>query len=554
LSTQLLSKQDIQPNSLLLESYTGSEAEAEIPTARGILPCSFGDINPEQDHIRDLIFVDHPQGLCGNLEQVTNDIKDHWRNDPPICLNESHGRQPWPKNSGIMSPLSTSLSQTLVQTWPGSTPRIRYLVNYFSQRIASNLVEFDHISNPFQSFILYMACESKMLQHAIAAIAASHIQQVGLDLGSPTSSPSLKGGFGTGEDAEGSEDFVHRTRAVQCLNGQLADTKNRYKDDVVVAFLLLVLYHLCKSGVNNPQSQLSGARRLLELRHVGRANSTHVIHFCIQMFTWIDILTSMVNNRSATFSNPYVTMACQGDGDWTLENTTGCDGLLFQEIGKLSQLRSFLHDEQYCTKFSGDLLEEARSRIEGWERLAAGCNYPSLSPRASFPISDTATRTKNPNSIESMIVTISELFRNASLIYCQRIIFPELPSSHHLIQNLVSRALKYVENIDGSSRILWPLLIVGFECVYAEQQNIVRRKLQGIFRLSGFAIHRQALDILQSTWDALEMEYLSLSIGTPSEDRHLYSGIHNRCNPRNGWIIWRALSDSQSHNQGCAIF
>ncbi|KAH8702296.1 fungal-specific transcription factor domain-containing protein [Talaromyces proteolyticus] len=555
LSTESFSEQDIQSTSYFLESYT--ESEAETPVVGTLLPYSLGDIHPEHDHTRDLMFSDYSQGSCGNSERMTTDIKETWKNSSPLFSpNENHSLQHCPENAGMMPPLTTSISQTLIQTWPGSTPRVRYLVNYFSQRIASNLVQFDHIPNPFQSFILCMAYESEMLQRAIAAIAASHIQQQAeVDLASPTSSQSLKGELVPGEDARGPEDLMHRTRAVQCLNEQLADVRHRYKDDIVVAFLLLVLYHLCKTGVSNLQSQLSAARKLLELRQRGRADSSHVTYFCIQMFTWIDTLTSMINSRPGTFSNPYLAIACQGGGDWTLDNTTGCDGLLFQEIARLSQLRSFLNDEQYHTDFGGVLLEEARSRIESWDRISAGCNnLSSLSPGTCSPHSDTSSTTRNSNAIESKIVAISELFRHASLIYCQRILSPELPSSHYRVQNLVSRALEDMENIDWSSRVLWPLLIVGFECIYAEQQNIVRRKLRGILRLSGFAIHRQALYILQNIWDTLEMENLSVSADISSGGLDLYSDIHNNCIPRNGWTIWRALNDSKGPNQGCAIF
>lgn len=102
------------------------------------------------------------------------------------------------------------------------------------------------------------------------------------------------------------------------------------------------------------------------------------------------------------------------------------------------------------------------------------------------------------------LVHINESFRYSALLYTERLGNPVLPSSHQQFQELVGRALYHITAIPVSSCVtkflLWPLFIIGTECVDAGHRNIIRSRCIDIQKESGFFNNISGLEVLEKVW------------------------------------------------------
>lgn len=98
------------------------------------------------------------------------------------------------------------------------------------------------------------------------------------------------------------------------------------------------------------------------------------------------------------------------------------------------------------------------------------------------------------------IFNISESFRHAAILYCERLAYPDLPSSHPRIQNIVQMALRHISEVQSDVYLLWPLFITGSECVLEEHRVMIRRRCTDISKDSGFFNNLSCLELLEKIW------------------------------------------------------
>lgn len=98
------------------------------------------------------------------------------------------------------------------------------------------------------------------------------------------------------------------------------------------------------------------------------------------------------------------------------------------------------------------------------------------------------------------IYQISECFRHAALLYCERLAEPSLPSQHPRIQHLVHLAMHCLCAVQSDVYLLWPLFIVGSECVQEDHRAAIRSRCKDISKDSGFVNNLSCLELLEKIW------------------------------------------------------
>jgi hypothetical protein len=105
---------------------------------------------------------------------------------------------------------------------------------------------------------------------------------------------------------------------------------------------------------------------------------------------------------------------------------------------------------------------------------------------------------------QAALLHISESFRYAALLYIERLAHPTLPAGAPNFQNLVAQGLYHISQIGITSCVnkflLWPLFIVGTECVDPEHRAVVRQRCVEIQRESGFFNNLSGLEVLERVW------------------------------------------------------
>jgi hypothetical protein len=129
---------------------------------------------------------------------------------------------------------------------------------------------------------------------------------------------------------------------------------------------------------------------------------------------------------------------------------------------------------------------DIRNRLEAWQ--------------TSSPMPDFAEATAEQRDMYH----INEFFRVAALLYTERLGNPLLPSSHDQLQNLVKRALAHLSALRVTSCVnkflLWPLFIIGTECVDEEHRDIIRTRCRDLSEESGFYNNMSSLYVLERVW------------------------------------------------------
>ena len=259
-------------------------------------------------------------------------------------------------NSMLLSPFSNVAI--------GKTPRMQYLINYYTEVISPVIVAFDGPNNPYRTQILRLAMESETLQHAIAALSASNLRQrrennVLVSTGktlparrasmahSALTDKSWQSGVAIiSPEDQAREELLHKSVSIKSLNQALADPVRRKDDSILATLLILCLFHICDSGVAKFQTQFAGVKKLLNLRSAEMANSNRnaasslskETSWFTRMFTWFDAFTATVNDREGQLQGPHLDISSLSDEEWALENLAGCDGRLFRIIAKLGRL------------------------------------------------------------------------------------------------------------------------------------------------------------------------------------------------------------------------
>ncbi|KAK5716955.1 hypothetical protein LTS12_027745 [Elasticomyces elasticus] len=408
----------------------------------------------------------------------------------------------------------------------GRTPRLRYLISYYTEVIAPMIVAFDGPSNPFRVHILRLAREKDEGQCAFS------VTEIAL------------------------EEQQHRGRAVRALNAELADPSQRLSDSVLATLLMLCLFHVCDTGVAQFHTQFAGVTKLLALRMRTPQCMTDDLKWFIRMFTWFDTMTATTNDRESHLRGICLDITSVSDGDWGLEDMAGCDPSLFRLVAQLGRLNLLSQRQAPQAPAVPEMLASLppqgvsaipgggvpvvdtfglplatppradetpsprpsspafwtdwfslRQKLEAWQYLPPG--NISFSTGITTSTTNTPAYISPPSSPSSPCVVpqqyeeirhVSEAFRHAAILYSERLAYPELPSRHPRIQNHVQIAMQHITTVQSDAYLLWPLFIAGSESVLASQHDVIRQRCRDLSRDSGFYNNLSCLELLEKIW------------------------------------------------------
>ncbi|KAJ9626125.1 uncharacterized protein PV06_05084 [Exophiala oligosperma] len=490
------------------------------------------------------IIVDLDQHLA---DEEVEDVK-HAYNDGFVAVDEDV-LVTFPR---LPSNYNLSISPYAGMGAIGATPRIQYLINYYTEVISPVIVAFDGPSNPYRTHILRLAARSDTLQHAIAALSASNLRQrreTGA-LSTGKTDPARRSSIahltltheswqesnGLSPQDQAREEALHKGMAIQSLNRQLADPVLRKDDSILATLLILCLFHICDSGVAKFQTQFAGVKKLLGMRQHGLGVDTKEAKWFTRMFTWFDAMTATVNDREGQLQGHHLDVSALSDEDWALENLAGCDGQLFKTIAKLGRLNVLSQGksvEETPTLVSrpvprmsfGTNLDYSNFDGNGWMRIMEDENLFSSKTadpdvktqfwrewreiRQTLQTWQLDTTMFDCSSPEAPLLTheqrvdlanISESFRYSALLYTERLANPTVPSTDQSIRFWVQKCLMYIKAVKSDVYLLWPLFITGSECVDEVDREVIRERCLDIQKDSGFLNNKSCLELLEKVW------------------------------------------------------
>ncbi|KIX04351.1 uncharacterized protein Z518_05219 [Rhinocladiella mackenziei CBS 650.93] len=434
----------------------------------------------------------------------------------------------------------------------GATPRMQYLISYYTEVISPVIVAFDGPSNPYRTEILRLAARSETLQHAISALSASNLRQrreTGA-LSTGKTDPARRSSMAhlalTNESwhnigllcpqEQAREESRHKGIAIQSLNRQLANPVLRMDDSTLATLLILCLFHICDSGVARFQTQFAGVKKLLSLRKSDPASETKATKWFTRMFTWFDAMTATVNDREGQLQGYHLDVSALSDEEWALENLAGCDGQLFKTIARLGRLNVLSQGKpvkENPTIVSRPLpqmpaalnLDYNSFDGNGWMRIVEDENLfsskttdPDVKTQfwrewreirhalQTWQLNTTLFDSSSPEApyltLEQRIdlANISESFRYSALLYTERLANPTVPSTDPCIRSWVQKCLMYIKAVKSDVYLLWPLFIAGSECVDEMDREVIRVRCLDIQKDSGFLNNKSCLELLEKVW------------------------------------------------------
>lgn len=433
------------------------------------------------------------------------------------------------------------------------SPRLQTLMDYYDRNICPYLVAFDNTENPYRRHILQLAFRNEGLQHAIAALATNNhrmrtkelrqVEYVG-ELGEAFDHTSVYDPSGPTQ-----EESIYKQMSIDQLNLQLSDPHAAQDDSVLATLLILCLFHVCDSGFSKFKTQLAGVQKLLSMRQPN--TQSDFTRWVEMFFTWFDVMTSTVNDREVQIKGESLAMLDFNANLGALEQFSGCDGRLFKLIARLGRLNVLAQGKPVRNMNGANSRPNAQRPLMWWKKRPSrrlgslvasdydnidgnGWGTPILSSDEDADgsadeeilVNDErhdfwtewrdirnrleAWRMHNTSDFTDGITGqedmrhINELFRFAALLYTERLGSPLLPSSHRQFQDLVSSALHHLSSLQVTSCVnkflLWPLFIIGTECVDEEHRRIIRTRCRDLSEESGFYNNMSSLYVLERVW------------------------------------------------------
>ncbi|KXT03603.1 hypothetical protein AC578_9965 [Pseudocercospora eumusae] len=122
----------------------------------------------------------------------------------------------------------------------------------------------------------------------------------------------------------------------------------------------------------------------------------------------------------------------------------------------------------------------------------------------SMPAPTSSTTAQEFELGQRDMLHINESFRYSALLYTERLRSPLLPSSHPTFQQHVSAGLQHITALEITSCVnkflLWPLFILGTECVDERHRNVIRERCIEVQKESGFWNNISGLEVLEKVW------------------------------------------------------
>lgn len=444
------------------------------------------------------------------------------------------------------------------------SPRLQSLMEYYDRHICPFLVAFDGPDNPYRTHILQLATQNEGLQNAVAALAINNFRmrrkQPQRQIGFVEEITDAFDNVSRRQEANEptAEETCYKQMSIDQLNMQLTEPRAAHDDSVVATLLILCLFHVCDSGFSKFKTQLAGVQKLLSLR--SPQNQSEFTRWVEMFFIWFDVMTSAVNDREMQIQGDTLDMLDYSANLGALEQFSGCDGRLFKLIARLGRLNLLAQGRPVKRQEGADHLprppilrrpsQKTNRKRKMQSRSLSAADYenvdgngwgtpilssedeepddtmPSATPddRREFWDEWTLVRTRlqawtmdppttPPPSGTSApafalahrdLLHINESFRYAALLYTERLGHPVLPSSHPNFQTYVSQALYHITSLEITSCVnkflLWPLFIVGTECVDERSRNVVRVRCREIMLESGFYNNLSGLEVLERVW------------------------------------------------------
>lgn len=359
------------------------------------------------------------------------------------------------------------------------------------------------------------------------------------------------------------EESMYKQLSINELNMQLADPGAAQDDSVLATLLILCLFHVCDSGFSKFKTQLAGVQKLLSLRHPNtESDFTRWVQMFFSWFdvmtSTVNDREVQVQGESLSMLDFNANLGAMEQ----FSGCDGRLFKLIARLGRLNLLaqgrpvrnqsaggaqqppRPFFRPAQsnsYWRKPSSNNRlaslnpsDYANLDGNGWgtpitptsssdddadgSADEAPTTLPSLSdPRTDFwaEWTDTLTRLEEwrmppsstpqqTSSQTSDLSHINESFRHAALLYLTRLAHPLLPSSHPHFQSRVAVALAHITALEITSCVnkflLWPLFIIGTECVDEAHREIVRTRCRDVAEESGFYNNMSSLAVLEKVW------------------------------------------------------
>jgi hypothetical protein len=472
--------------------------------------------------------------------------------------------------SGPLSSSKLALTTAIPQSLTASplSPRMQFLLGYYDRFICPVLVAFDDAAtNPYRVHIMHLAMSDQGLQHAIAALATNNMRMRNAIQGRRMSFPETDGFLPNhafhavsaqelrdlhGEPSD--EEKHYKATSIALLNRKLAHRDSAQDDSILATLLVLCLFHVCDSGFAKFKTQLAGVQKLLNLRdRNAQSQFTDWIEF---FFTWFDVMASTVNDRETEVQGESLDMANLSANLGAREHLSGCEGRLFKLIARLGRL-NLLSQNRPVKDVDVDTTPRASPKPRptrprdfysfnfnqldgnGWGSLVeepVSPGTPSADNRQSFWKEwneirsrlqdwkmDTKTGAPPPGQQQghaqnAALAHMSESFRYAALLYTERLGDPISASTAFNFQSLVAQGLYHISQIGIASCmnkfILWPLFIIGTECVLPEHRAMVRQRCIEIQRESGFFNNLNGLEVLEKAWQDQDQRAMGGEHGT----------------------------------------
>lgn len=434
----------------------------------------------------------------------------------------------------------------LVRLSPELTAKMPFFMDYYKMTIAPSMVFLDEHYNPFRDHIMRLAGDSQSLQHAVCALSACILRMKRkLSLGCDTRQLYEKLiaekqametiGEALPSDQSLAEEIQHRNLAVHLLNQSLNDPVQSSHDSVLATILILCHYRMAESGIAKFHTQFAGVKKILAMRQPQQFGGTsNDAAWMEASFSYFDAISASINDREAQLNSSEEGHLLPAGS----ESLFGCDRHLFKTISKLGRLNMLAQnrtgnkeqaeeteatkanhpfgtsglnasepaqDDEFLMKTLSTAIaasdaedqrstfwtewKEARQELQTWH-FDAG----------SAAMSIAGSKVGHLRDLENL----SEAFRYAALLYTERLANPYTASSDTNLQNLVSQVVFYATSLEKDSSaekfLLWPLFVVGSECVNELQQNIIRTKCKDIMGRSGYMNNLAALETLERLW------------------------------------------------------
>ncbi|GIZ40632.1 hypothetical protein CKM354_000396100 [Cercospora kikuchii] len=362
------------------------------------------------------------------------------------------------------------------------------------------------------------------------------------------------------------EETCYKQMSIDQLNMQLTDTRAAQDDSVIATLLILCLFHVCDSGFSKFKTQLAGVQKLLSLRAPsGQSEFTGWVEMFFIWFDVMTSAVNDRETQIKSESLDMLDYSSNLGALEHFSGCDGRLFKLIARLGRLSllaqgrpvrpqnnmprpppthnahsaPLRKRPTSSRNHSAFHVDSVES-----HGWgtpvissddEMAGSPEENPFTTPNNSYPDSraefwsewndirarlnawqmDTTPSRQNTPPLDSRemelgqrdLLHINESFRYSALLYTERLGSPLLPSSHPNFQKYVSNALFHITALDITSCVnkflLWPLFIVGTECVDEGHRNIIRARCIEVQIESGFWNNISGLDVLEKVWKEL---------------------------------------------------